>query len=55
MYAKIVLTGNSACVIVPKGVLNELELQRGDYIEIKQIRKLSELEIQEAKRRGYVR
>lgn len=55
MYAKIIVTGNSVCVIIPKGVLNEFELQLGDYIEIKQIRKLSEVEIQEIKRRGYVR
>jgi len=55
MYAKITVTGNSACIIIPKGILNEYNLSTGDFVEIPEIRKLNDFEITEFKKKGYIK
>lgn len=56
MIAQIKRTGEvSAHVIIPKGVLNQLGITIGDYVDIPTMRKLTEIEIQEYKKKGFIR
>lgn len=47
--------GNSAHIILPKNLLKVYGLEIGDYVEVPTFRKLSEAEVIESIKEGYIK